>query len=583
MSDRTPSIPSNELSFSRSFFGYDPLEVRAFVAETQDRMQRLAAQQDASGGPDGRDDLGTAIASAVSDISELLEAARRTSEKIRQRAEQDAAELLAEGDDGASKILASAESDAYALRKGAWDTSTEILEAVKSEAVRLHSVAKQDALDIIGEAERKIHRKMAATRRDSDNTLQAAAAESERILGLARSKGQEIIRAAKSQMEIAKEKVSTMEVRHEALKREVEEYIGRLEGPPVDSQSAEKPAVRIVTSGDQAPADEGSDFDTPVTEDRSEHGEEKPGEGDAAYFAGWADGTSNIRLITPSTVRAKVEVDALELADEVARLRRQGSDEDDSVEESLAPREPEVLASQTDELAALFRDLRMDKATGGEGSADRRSPRRSLLEKYDQKLMPITGRALRTLKRQLADIEKDQIKALESDPEGWAPDSSRLPRHMILTFTVMEREAFEQGYGSAMEVSGTRLSVPREEIGTQGAEEVFSSLCEGVTAAVRASRESENAMMSGMARDVSRVHRLWRADEAERRVRYLAGRAYNRGLVQGLTKAGIEKFRVEVRVGCERCALLAGEVFDREGVPILPADLECRCMVLPAG
>lgn len=612
MSDSRAPRALEELAFSRSLFGYDPLEVRAFVSQMNEQLERLQVQQDSilSGNGAGEESgVGVVIDSVVTDIAEVLEAAREASCKIRDRAEREAADLLAEAAERARKALASAESDALALRKSAWDASTETLESMKAEAARIRAAAERDALEIIGNAERKAHRKLVASRRDSENAIQAASAESDRLLGLARAKGREILRAAEDRAESVNDRVSAMEKRHEELRQEIEAFSAKLEGPAGSPQPTQPSTVRVIPPPESDEDELSATFDVPaVGMAPTVGGDETIG---TARTVGWADGTESVRLVETPTVRARVEVDALELADEVARLRRQGTEnvtaESKSREDMRqsgpgrvrlvgaatatarrnvavpSPRSARVVHEGTpDDLAALFLELR-EEATGSTGEVEE-SPARtapSPLEIYDRKLLPVTNRALRAVKRQLIDIEREQLKGLKGSTNGWEPELSQLAHPLVHTLTVMEREAFERGHTSAMELADTRLPSPREEVEAQGSESFISGLLCDLAKPVRDAREADHPILE-VAKALSRVYRLWRTDEAERRLRFLAGRSYHRGLIEGLRRAGVEKYRLEVAGGCTECAMLAPKVFAADEVPLVPVDTNCRCIVLPA-
>jgi len=188
---------------------------------------------------------------------------------------------------------------------------------------------------------------------------------------------------------------------------------------------------------------------------------------------------------------------------------------------------------------------------------------------------------LRAVKRRLIDIEKEQLKSLATRDKGWEPDASELTHPLIHVLTVMEREAFERGHTSATELTGVRLQNPREEVEGQGIESFVTGLLEEVTKAVNDAR-SGGRPEGEVAKALSRVYRVWRTDEAERRLRFLAGRSYHRGLVEGLNSAGVERYRLEVNGSCRECAGRVPEVFAADEVPPVPVDTDCRCMVVPA-
>ena len=114
MNEEAVLTEREQLAFSRSLFGYDPMEVRAFVAQMNEQVERLQVQQDSILSGNGAVDeasIGVVIDSVVGDIAEVLEAARGSYRKVRERAEHEAAEMLAEAAEQVRKMLATAESD----------------------------------------------------------------------------------------------------------------------------------------------------------------------------------------------------------------------------------------------------------------------------------------------------------------------------------------------------------------------------------------------------------------------------------------------------------------------------------------
>ena len=608
---------SAELSFSRSFFGYDPLEVKAFIDELNAELDQLrtrcglvSAGSDAVSAPD----LGVAIDSAVSDIAEVLEAARVASGKMRERAEHEAEDRLAEAAQSARRMLAAAEAEAFSLRKAAWDTSTEVLESVKAESTRQRAVAERDALGIIGDAERKAHRKLAAARRDSATAIQAAAAEGERVLGLARAKAQEVVRASELRVGAAEDQLGALEEEYQQLLQETEGLRSMLEGP--EPEGAKAPStVRVVRSGTVG-ADEGGSIGDQVMPDEDVRSPEADGAPAGVRTVGWGDGTDNVRLVETPAASARLEVDALELAEEVARLRvgdngartgsvdgsGNGADPDDVrlVQASNGP--PPVTNAGpdtrpdpapiwdgvtetrlTDELAALFMELRMkeDKTAKSLVALSDSQAVLAPVERYERMLLPVINRALRAVKRRLIEIQTTQIEAVGDEHETWNPDRSQLASQLVHVLSVMEREAYERGHTAASVMTGSRLAPPRGEPTVRAMEPFVSDLHEAVAAAVRDAREAgwDRKEMSGA---ISRVYRAWRTDEAERRIRFIVGQVYHEGLLKGLGEAGVDGYRIEVNDGCADCASLGGEVLPENEVPALPVHAECRCTIVPA-
>ena len=619
MTEQIPPTQSEELPFSRSIFGYDSMEVRAFIDELNTRLDQLEDQQGSlmlRSGSASHEELALVIDSAVGDISEVLEAARIAAKKIRDRAEYEASDSRVTGAEQVRKIVVAAEADAFVLRKSAWDTSTELLESVKAEAARLLLAAKRDSLGVISDAERKAHRRLAAARRDSENAMRAASAECDRLLGLARSNGQEIVRAARDRAQTAHDRAASLESRHQVLMQEVEAFQAKLEGPSGSSAASETSTVRIVHRGD-SDTGQTEGIEDPEASAAVRAFPENGSTVATAQTVGWADGTESVRLVETPTAVARVEVDALDLTDEAAGIgpgddgmgtepvtdpydggenggaepirldrvpsgqpRRTGADRELTKTRMWAT---PADSGATDELAALFLELRMKEATTAGATAEGSGSKRdfSPLEVYDRNLLPVTNRALRAVKRQLIDIESEQLKSLEADPDAWQPARSSLAPYLVHALSVMEREAIERGYTVAGELSDTRLAAPRREAPSPECQQFISDLLDEVVTTVGEGRGAGRTSRE-ISRAVSRVYRSWRTDQAERRLRFLAGRAYHHGITKGLRMAGVNEFRIDVNEGCDECAMLDGQVMTEDNVPMIPVHSECRCMVLPA-
>ncbi len=112
-------------------------------------------------------------------------------------------------------------------------------------------------------------------------------------------------------------------------------------------------------------------------------------------------------------------------------------------------------------------------------------------------LLPLQNAALKEIKRSLVDLQSDALEHLRTDGT-WVPSEEFVGR-------------FHAPYADLAEgITGSKDD--------GGAAEVFSvDLLAAVSGAVRNARES-GAGDRQTATDVSRVFRMWRADEAERRV-----------------------------------------------------------------
>ena len=313
---------TEQLTFSRTFLGYDPLEVRAFVREANQRIARLsspgARSPDESGaGPEP--ELGGAIASAVREIDEVLESARLAAQRIRSTAEIDVSDSVESAQEQARQIVAEAEDEAFTLRQVAWEAATEMLETASSEVAELRADAEGDALRIIDDAERRAIRNLAAARRDSENVLQTARVEYDRLVELASAASPEagadggvdgqVPDGEDSEPATSPTKRLVVEVPAE------DEHVEESE-PPAPSEVYGTIRVIPATSTPAEAPTKGKPAKTPG----SDH-DEGAELGESAIRLGWADGTRSVRLVGTPATRARVEVDAVEVAREVARLR----------------------------------------------------------------------------------------------------------------------------------------------------------------------------------------------------------------------------------------------------------------------
>ncbi len=315
MADLLPPDQIRSRSFRTTFRGFDQAE----VAEYLDRIARTVEFLDSerirltelAGEPrDG--DLQTEFQRVSADVAEVLEAARRAAEGMRERAAAEAAEWRGSAEEDATRVRRDAQADAEALRGDAWSTSKEMLEQAIAEARRVAEVAQRDALAVVGHAERESHRTQAAARREAEEQVRTAKMEAERLIVGARAQHDEIIEAARKQADAAQERARALEVRRDELLAELETVrskihametdIGeRRQPPPADT--AQPPTVRLIPS------------------DRSDEDRDEATRGERRW-----SGDEAIRIIPAGRPEAIDEpVDAASLADEVRRLRDQAA------------------------------------------------------------------------------------------------------------------------------------------------------------------------------------------------------------------------------------------------------------------
>lgn len=209
------------------------------------------------------------------------------------------------------------------------------------------------------------------------------------------------------------------------------------------------------------------------------------------------------------------------------------------------------------------------------------------VELRERTLLPVMNRALRAVKRALTEVQNGELEALKADPDGFVPEPGPLAALVEPEVLILVREARAAGVESAVVLTGVddfdRNGIRRLD---PGASSLAGDAHADVVAAIAEAREG-GLDVRDLTAAVAKVYRVWRADEAERRIRHLAGEAYHRGLAEALAAMGVEEITVTVvGSGCQVCNGAAGdhrtaEVIEGEdGVP--PFHEECRCTLVPA-
>ena len=611
-------------SFSHSLRGYDPNEVRAYLESVGDQFRRLRGQYLAARQQLGEledDEFASQIDVATSDIHEVLHAARIASEQIRDRAARQAANTTDLAEEAAIAGRKTSDADAFALRESAWNTSVEMLEQVRAESARLRKQADRDVLAIVGEAEREAHKKLAMSRRDAEVKLRTSRLEAERLVVEARAERDEMMEHATRATEAAQERTRALERRREELMVDLESLRLQREAPPEPVGRRVAETVRLIPaepSDSRRRPDDDQEVSLPSIR--------------RVPFAG---GSESVRIVeTPSVADDAFTIDADEVAGEVARLRAADDNMPAAATESVGASDPiseieeetgttsvprdrdrspdrdlakawsatEIRATDSsDDLGSLFKALRVDDDDDGAipaGTGVRSetadvslvsedTPLEELIpaerftpfEVRDRVLLPITNRALRDVKRQLADVQNLQLDALKGDPSNWQPDRSELETRLAQELTVVQREAFNAGHATGRDMMNTVSSNDRVDAPDGESGPFISALFDEVVLTVQAGREAGQGARD-LGTSVSRVYRVWRTDEAERRMRHLAGRAYHNGLLRAFGNAKVAEVRIEVHGSCERCVERGAAGLSVADTDTFPIHDECRCTIV---
>lgn len=631
-----PVPPETPPAFAKVFRGYDPAEVDDYIASLIARLKLHRAHLPDSelSGEQGEEMIDTAAA----DIAELLQSARLAAEKIRSRADHQIAADLTVADVQAGRVRGDAEADAYAMRKSAWDMAVEALESLEDQSAEMEAEADRKALAIIGESERTAHRNLASARREGERLMQEAGAQAEGTLMQARERSEEMIAESERRVEVIKKQIRLESKRRDALAAEVNELRSKLDGPPPHEEHGGS-AIRLVPpverdNGDRVrsepeapePAEAPPEAVRPAAETPAVDGQDVAEEVARLRETAQANGDPPAPAPPPEPVRVRSEPEDAGRADpEPVREEPPSRSEPDPAGErssvlSAPPVSDRELAKMwstgrplrraydeaaADSFGSLFEDLRRLQETEA-GAADRPAasakppapppsraaveeqpaPARppegvSAAERYHLAVFPIANRTLRNIKRRLIDIHNQQLEALKNDPADWQPERARLEESLTRDLTIMHREAFAAGRAAADEMLGADRAAPAPEIPAGESDIFVSALFDELVLTVQAGRENgQGARQLGAA--LSQAYRVWRTDEAERRVRFLAGRSYHRGLLAGFRQAGVERFRPEAADLCRGCAYDVGDSRPVAGAEPFPDHYDCRCTLVPA-
>ena len=627
-------------SFQTTFRGFDRIEVTEFlekVSSTIEFLDRERARVGAQSTEQVDGDLQSEFQRVSSEIGELLEAARVAAEGMRDRAAAEAAEWRRSAEEDSTSLRKEAQADAEALRGDAWSTSKEMLDQSQAEARRIHEAAERDALAVVGHSERESHRTLASARREAEEQLRNSKMESERLLVEARSKHDDIIETARKQADAAQERARALEVRRDELLAELETVRSRIHAMEADIEERREPVPVEPTQPASVRL---------IPADRSDEAKPK------GSTQGWSPtDTIKIIPAEGKRMDRDEPVDAALLADEVRRLRDEAAmaelaadqdepaveDEEDQVESPVLVEEEEPAEPSDDEPAAppaevrqpvadepsgqtqdkpwaldsLFATLRSEpaevptaaaaeyppepaveevgKAGPEEPELDEPSPAPgadNAIGERDRLLLPITNRVLRGVKRQLTEAQNITLEDVRVN-EKWNPESVDLADRIRGDLVVLVQESFAAGHSAAGAGLGADVIRPKPSKSDipDHSDEFSVALADALAHVAESAGEQGPRALSA---SLSRVYRAWRTDEAERRLREYAARAFHRGVLAGGARAGATKVRwVLSGRGCTTCRA-AGKVgtvaIDSDfpgidGVP--PVHPGCACTIVP--
>lgn len=571
-----PEISPDEIrnaEFRTTLRGLDRSAVEAVLQAAAARLEQLEEEAEklrAQASETPSKDLEAEFEEVGQEVTSILQVAREAADSMRERANLDAVRWRREATEEADKARREAAVDAEAMRRDAWVTGTELLEQAQEKAEAMRAGAERDVLTVMGEAEREAHRLSSGARREAEDLVRNANMEAEKIVADAATRRDEIIDGANRQAAAAQERTRALENRRDELLEELENVrstLTKLEGSleerreALDLSREPDPSVRVV----HPPAEAKQDWEVGETvrvvrpEDRPKH------DPDVEMADEMSDQVARIQ--DPGTevdprLRAKREL-APELESEPAPVTPDVAAETErepapapsadvepkigSALEGAPPAEEPSDAAPEDDLEALFASLRGGGDTAAPSGQEATTERVATSEEdgdvsvpeqtedsdeggtdwiavRDSRLLPITNRALRGVKKAITEVQNVALDSLRTD-DDWAPDENTIAEALHAELVAVWSESFAVGHAAAEEMEGEKLKRPKTPP-SKAEDEFASDLVAAVVSALGEAGDGPRERQSA----ASRVFRVWRSDEAERRIRDIALRAYELGV-----------------------------------------------------
>jgi hypothetical protein len=208
-------------------------------------------------------------------------------------------------------------------------------------------------------------------------------------------------------------------------------------------------------------------------------------------------------------------------------------------------------------------------------------------ELRDRLLLPVTNKALRSLKHEIVELQNVALEELRTGGDAWRPDGEAMAATAGSVLGDLADQSARAGADAAGEMVGIDPPAQTVALPDDAHLAVGTALADEVTHALERAATSD-AGPRQTATAVSRVFRAWRTDEAERWVRHLAVRSYHRELLAVLAAAGIDRVEgVPAAPLCAECPAAVTATWTPGGEPppgtaLPPAHLACACTVAPA-
>ena len=587
-----PDVTPEEIrkaQFRTTLRGLDRGEVESVLALAAGKIEELetrCGQLAAKLAEAPAQDMASEFEHVGLEVTAILQAAREAAQSIRERAGSDAALWRREAVEEADTARKEAAADAEAMRRDAWVTGSDLLEQTASTAEAMRAAAERDVLTVMGEAERDAHRLTSGARREAEDLVRNANMEAEKITSDATKRRDEIIDGANRQAATAQERARALEQRRDELLVELENVratLTRLEGSLEERREAldltriapEDNSVRIV----HPPADAKQDWELGETVRVVPKEPREPFEPDLGIADEVSDQVARIQdppgsdhvparqeAETPPLPESDLapEPTAPEPPDETSPLITADpgrSDEEADPRNGSAPQAPTPTGVSADDVGALFASLR----SGGDDTPDSASDEDTAAQKEevsteepqpdetpqtdepvkpagagvtdgtdwiavrDSRLLPITNRGLRGVKKAMTEVQNVALDSLRTE-EDWKPDERAIAESIHAELVAVWSESYAAGHAAAEQMAGDRLKRPATPASAAD-REFASDLADAVRTALEKAGEGPRERQSA----ASRVFRVWRSDEAERRIRDIAILGYETGIEKSQT------------------------------------------------
>lgn len=557
--------------FRTTLRGFDREQVVSFLGSIAEQVERLQAKVEtlaAQATETASRDLEEEFDKIGHEVSSILQTAREAADSMRERAALDSARWRSEAMEEAEANRKEAASDAEALRRDAWAAGSELLRQSAAEAKSMREEAERDVLTIQGEAERESHRLTSGARREAEDTLRNARMEAEKMTTDAAKRRDEIIDSANRQAAAAQERTRALEQRRDELMDELENVrttLSRLEGSldekreslelsKADSTtvrvvpSAKQPSdpdqwelgetVRVVRSEDEPP-EHVLDIDLPdqdiepgmsiepIPVTRPSVEVVRPQESHRPQQAGTADQTEPVVEPEGAEEPGPIQEHSPALEEEPSQPADSTAGDDDDVHalfESLRVAGDVAEVRPNDLATAAVEDTQPEPLAAEKSDEPAEDLSRDWIEVRGARLLPITNRALRGAKKSLTELQNIALDGLRTD-DDWRPDEAVIRETLQAELIAVWAESFAAGHAVAEEMTGSKIKRPPNPA-ADSVPLLAQALASAVSSALDESDEGPRARQSA----VSRVFRVWRTDEAERRIRELAIRSYQLGV-----------------------------------------------------